>query len=265
MIHIPRKLIFIKPKKVGGSTVEFLLSAICSPYDAITPLDIAEDCDRLRYGYQLPINVFISKDQERCYHNTIRELCNINESTDHKEFYPIKKSVKTNSANALKQNTEIRNHASLKRVREFVGNAAFRSTALVSICRHPFELAVSQAFWNLGKGEASDLDQALNAVVSRPHFNIRRYGLHRRWRREGTSLLQATPFTLIIRLEDLVKEIPVLSELAQRDLPTEIPHLKGGARLDHRPAEAILSNTQKRNMERHNRPLFELWDNPPRP
>jgi len=153
VIHIPGKLIFIKPKKVGGTTMELLLSAACSGDAAVTPLTI----------------------------------------------------------------------------------------------------------WNLNKGEGDSIEQAIDEVVSRPHVNLRRYGLHRTWRGERK------PYALILRPEELHRELPLLEALAGLELPASVPHAKGSTRLDRRPADAILSERQKRLMEHVNRPLFELWDKPPKP
>ncbi|HKK23118.1 MAG TPA: hypothetical protein VJ947_05480 [Pseudohaliea sp.] len=259
MMHLPRRLIFVKPKKVGGSTLEFVLSSACGPDDTLTPLSVAEDCDRCRLGYQLPVNVFFSAVDEQRYHKALRDLCTLGMSSASVESSMTMASQLRRLAATLRQRTRVRNHASLKLIREFVGAAVFRETPLVSICRHPFELAVSQASWDRHKGAAGSLDEALDRVVSRPHINLRRYGLHRRW--HG----QRTPFTLILRLEELPQDMPLLSALVERDLPAELPRLKGDVREDRRPAEHVLSNAQKRAMERHNRPLFELWDSPPRP
>lgn len=259
MMHLPGRLIFVKPKKVGGSSMEFLLSSTCDAGDTFTPLSVAEDCLRYQAGYQLPANVFPSAADEQSYHEAIRWLCRVlpGQATGARVDGGV--SEARERAKLLRQRARIREHASLRDIRDFVGPQTFRMTPLVSICRHPYELAVSQASWNLRKGEAGSFEEALDAVVARPHVNLRRYGLHRRWR--GAS----TPFTLILRLEELRDELRLLAALIGTEFPEELPRLKGNVRKDGRPAEIILTHAQKQAMERHNRPLFELWDNPPRP
>lgn len=256
MMHLTGRLIFVKPKKVGGSTLEFLLSSVCDSGDVLTPLSIHEDCQRYQRDYQLPVNVFESTSDEHAYHHVIKSLCeNINEIglANSKGNQP----ELWKKAQLLKKHARVKNHASLRDIQAFVGNEAFWTTPLVSICRHPYELVVSQASWNFRKGDFTSFDEALDAVVSKPHLNLRRYGLHRRWRGKRT------PFTLILRLEELDDGLRHLAALTRREIRAEVPRLKSGVRFDERPADAILTYTQKQAMERHNRPLFDLWDNPP--
>jgi hypothetical protein len=44
------KFIFIKGKKIAGTSVEIALSAICGPEDIITPILPRDEIDRLKAG-----------------------------------------------------------------------------------------------------------------------------------------------------------------------------------------------------------------------
>lgn len=261
MIYIPHTLIFTKPKKVGGSTMEVLLSAVCTSDSIVTPLVPQEDIYRREKGYRLPTNVWASPEDEKHYQDALTAIAN--PPTTDPDGAPQRRSLTDNvnpieQLKLLKQKTAINGHASAKRVRAFLGPSIFDHVPLISICRHPYELAISQAFWNHRKEPTRTLCEHIDSIVATPHANIRHYGLNRQW--QG----QRSPYQFIIRLEQLVDDLHHISESLDLNLPSEIPKMKGKVRLDTRPAEQIQTLKQQRAMETSNRDLFDLWDHPPR-
>jgi hypothetical protein len=59
--------LFIKGKKVAGTSVEIALAAICGPEDIITPLTPIDELERLRQGSRGAQNYSDDPDIERMY------------------------------------------------------------------------------------------------------------------------------------------------------------------------------------------------------
>ena len=50
------RFIFVKPKKVAGTSLEILLSQLCGPDDIITPIARKDEATRSRLGFPGPQN-----------------------------------------------------------------------------------------------------------------------------------------------------------------------------------------------------------------
>lgn len=70
------KLIFIKGKKVAGTSVEILLSALCGPDDVITPITPIDEKLRLAHGGRPPQNYGAQPAEVEAFNRKVASLPN---------------------------------------------------------------------------------------------------------------------------------------------------------------------------------------------
>ncbi len=121
------KFIFIKGKRVGGTSVEMALSTVCGPDDIVTPIAPIDELERMRLGGAAR-NYAASRASELAYANLIRVT-------------PI---------HALAQVTvpkeRFYNHMSLREVIEEYGRSV-ENFEVVCVERSPFAKILSWANW----------------------------------------------------------------------------------------------------------------------
>lgn len=117
----PLKLIFLKTKKVGGTSFEVALSKYCSTSCVITPISPADECVRAERGYAGPRNYLESSRLG------IKEVGHLN--------YGIV--------------GDMANHCGADYVRDCVGEGIFNSYTIVSIHREPQDFLISQYFFRM--------------------------------------------------------------------------------------------------------------------
>ena len=69
------KFIFIKGRKVGGTSIEMALSTICGPNDIVTPITPIDEKQRIAQGGRCQ-NYSDSKDDEKKYLSNIEKMPN---------------------------------------------------------------------------------------------------------------------------------------------------------------------------------------------
>ena len=109
------KIIFLKTKKVGGTSFEIALSKFCDEGDIITPVSQKDELIRESFGFQKPIN-YLSKDRSKINKN--------------------KKVV-----------GDFFNHIESRAVFDNLGEDIFYSYTKVSIHRDPLDFLISQYFF----------------------------------------------------------------------------------------------------------------------
>ncbi len=205
------KFVFIKGKKVGGTSLEMALSTICGPSDIITPIASIDELQRLEMGSRAQ-NYATSRETEIAYLNKIRQT-----SIHDLPSIPMPKE-------------RYYNHMSL---REVIDTRADSLSDYDIICveRSPYSKILSWANWVLSwesylAGGALQTDLAalrgsVDRIVENGEFltvkNIDRYrGL------DGRVAARA------MRYENLTSDIAALfKDLGIEDLP-HLPHAKKG-------------------------------------
>lgn len=109
------KIIFLKTKKVGGSSFEIALSKFCDEGDIITPMTQKDELIRESFGFQKPIN-YLSKNRLK-----------------------INKNQKVVG--------DFFNHIESRAVCHNLGKGIFNSYTKVSIHRNPLDFLISQYFF----------------------------------------------------------------------------------------------------------------------
>ena len=118
--------VFIKGRKVAGTSLEIALSARCGPDDIITPITFEDELMRYEQYGALPRNFAIDPEKECAY------LDNIRSGT---------------KASFSRKNCKFWNHMPASDICELLGQHTFRKVLKFVIERHPYEKVVSQAFW----------------------------------------------------------------------------------------------------------------------
>lgn len=234
--------------------MEMILSRHLSRRAIVTPFSIGEDVKRYIHSGVLPRRVFDNAHHERRYGSIIRRLARHGDRLAANRVDALHAEAK-----GMKAHTRIGSHIHLRGAQRFLRQVGQRETRYITICRRPFELLVSQAFWNIRKNPTQTLEAAIDEIAAKPHRNLRIYGL------DDPDNPPRARFAMVIRLENLAADLAVLASEFGIEPVGDIPREKATTRRDHRPADEILTHKQKAAFEKTNRALFELWDNPPRP
>ena len=120
----PLKIIFIKTKKVAGTSFEIALSAFCGPDCVITPISAKDEITRKNLGFRGPQN-FLTQDAL---------------TASEAGFY---------------------NHMTAGEVRALIPKQVWDEYLKVTIVRNPFEVVVSRYFWEMGGRESYAFDDFL--------------------------------------------------------------------------------------------------------
>lgn len=123
MIYLKEKnILFLKARKVAGTSFEIALSKFADKDDIVTPVSAVDEKIRRSLGfrppqnYQKPVSEWTPSDAYRFIRH---------------KHYPEK----------------YYNHISAKEVRNLLGVRAFDSAYKISIVRNPFDFLVSYYFW----------------------------------------------------------------------------------------------------------------------
>ena len=208
------KFIFVKGTKVGGTSVEMALSAICGPDDIVTPVTPVDDKPRIERGH-VPRNYAVTRATEIEYARRIRDAAP-------EELDRIRIPV-----------TESRffNHMPLARAERMLGPAVDDYT-VVCVERNPYEKVISLANWFMQapeyhQGRAMKFDPGVvKATVDRMIANgfILRCKNIGRYRRRAGELAPR-----VLRFESLADDFAAfVRELGLRDNPPTLPHAKKG-------------------------------------
>lgn len=127
-------------------------------------------------------------------------------------------------------------------------NSCFRFTSE----RHPYEKAVSLAFYNFGKAQVrtgeDNFAEFLKTTIERG-----RYRSFDQYTIAGKIVVDD-----FIRYENLVEDLNRIGQSIGVSIPEELPQKRTGFRTDRRPAREILSEEQRRQVFEICREEFEL-------
>jgi hypothetical protein len=228
--------IFIKTRKTAGSSMEFALASHAGPDDLVTPFNPAEELERYGvYPNAVPRNYAPDKALEAAYREAIASGDN---------------SAIKNAWRALVATVDdvsFGRHGGAKRAKRLAGEALWNAAYKFTIERHPYEKAVSLA-WFGRRGR--DFSVALAEVLrGRDYRNFNLYSM-------GGKL--AVDF--IVRHERLAEDVARVEQaLGGLDIFSKLPRAKSHQRLDNRPAREVLTDAQKEIVQETCREEFALF------
>jgi hypothetical protein len=246
ILSYSNRILFIKSRKTGGTSVEIALSRMCDDRDIITLIT--------------PIDEYIRLHEGRCCQNC---LC---DSTLEKEYIQLLKSSNPKLRKIpplVKSGQKFYNHMSISEVAALVPfnlDGFFKFT----IERHPYDKAVSFANFHLkyrsyidGGEMRVELDHIAPAIdqlieSGKLQQKIRNYNLYTHQGRIAVDK--------IIRYEQLNEELALI--FRSRGLPDDasLRHVKAGVRDRTIPAKDILTRSQKDWINRVCAEEFVLMD-----
>ncbi len=227
--------IFIKTRKTAGTAIELVLSGLCGEADIITPIHPDDEKIRQAHGWRGPQNFRVGLGA-----TSFREgILDRGDDADYQEM--MKGSHADN---------EYYNHMPASLARRMLGEAFWQKAHKWTIERHPYEKAVSQAYfkmWFMGRsaeGFKAVLDEliALEEIDNRDLYTI-----------DGRMVLDE-----IIRQEDLPAAFNAVLAKSGLRFDGALPRAKTVQRADRRPAAEILTERQKKAIYDSCRETFEL-------
>jgi len=237
------KFVFIKGAKVGGTSVEIVLSALCGPDDVITPIIPVDERQRIVSGH-LPRNYALQKSTEIDYVMRIRDAA----------------IEKLHTVQVPMAKVRFYNHMPVRDVEAALG-LALDDYAVICVERNPYAKVISYANWNLqgasyhlGRSMKFDLERtrrAIDEMIASGSVleckNIERY-------RRRNGVLDP----VVLRLESLDNDLRefVRQRVGVQNSPA-IPHAKRG-NYEVKPSE-VLSPSQVRTLNAMFREEFEFF------
>ena len=197
------KFIFIKPKKVGGTSIEIALSKFCGPEDVLTPISPKDEAKRESLGF-VTKQRFRKRLSEYSLRDFKRLLLSLRRA---KKFY---------------------NHMTASEIKAAVPPEVWDGYLKISVVRSPYERAVSRYYWDF-KGAVPDVSFESYLMSNLEVLNENRLITH----------LDGEPAVdLWGKFEEMDEG---LSKLGERlGFGDELPHLLGGihAKKGVRPKKA---------------------------
>lgn len=203
-----RKFIFLKPKKVGGTSVELALSALCGPDDVITPVN--EENLRLGRG---PQNYIVP------YRGLMWRLGFRREGASFPKI-------------------EFAAHSRGRDIKRHLGADVWRNYLKASIIRNPWDREVSRYFWERDRPHVpNEFEEFIEKVTARRPIgnDALDCGLHK----NGGFLM---------RYENLAEDYAAfVRKLGVHDVP-ELPNAKGQTRPTEAKKYQQVYNDRTRDM-----------------
>lgn len=221
MIYLAdRRLLFLKPMKVAGTSVEIALSCNAGPGDIVTPVAPADEAVRHDLGGQFPVNWAWLPAAEAAYRRAFDAYLQTGERAA-RVLRPAK-------AQRLYSRWLARyyNHITPAALRWRAPRGLVADAFVVSMVRHPYEQTVSLA-WHKRRNRNEPLEGLLDGILAgRPENEDFLFGPRR------------PDFT--IRYEHLAEDLAALEARFGLVLNAKLPVTKSGARPERRSAAETL-------------------------
>ncbi len=226
IVSYSRKFIFNKTKKTAGSTVEAVLATGCAPGDKVTP----------------PSDLYVGMDLTKL-------SASLAADAERERLVETEDEERVSNRRA-KRSGGFFNHMSAAQARMIIDPAFWNSALKLTVERHPYEKAVSQAYfrWKKAMRKGEEFPAHLDRTV-----RVGDYVGFTRWTIEGKVAVDE-----FIRQENLQTDLARIGERLGMPMPAELPQFKAKMRTDRRPAKEILSDEQKEIVFTRCREEFEI-------
>lgn len=243
MIYLAsRKLLFVKPKKTAGTSVEVALSCNATDDDIVTPL--LEEDERIRWeqGGHFPVNWAWRKSDEAAYRARFEQY--LKDGVVPRRYFGLRRGRLYNRLGA-----KFINHITPASVLTRAGQGFLDAAFMITMCRHPYEQVVSMAY-HLQLGTEKPLQYFLERTLDRGALN-------------DAYVFGPKAPDFVIRYEHLREDLAELEVRFDLTLTKNLPFTKHNARGDRRPAAEILTAEQRTRCRDLYRRTFEAFDYAP--
>jgi hypothetical protein len=207
------KFIFIKTEKTAGTSIEIALSKFCGDNDIITPITPEDEYVRRKLSGRGAQNYLIP----------IEKL-----TPEDRESFALRGKP-----------PGFFNHASAKFIKQYIGDDIWKSYFKFCFERNPWDKVISWYFW---VNQAEPKPSITEFVRSGKANLIRGFDLYTI---DGALAVDSVYF-----FEGLDRELEKLEEKFQFPGKLELPRAKGGYRKDRRHYRDILSDEDRRLIEK---------------
>jgi hypothetical protein len=268
-----RNIIFIKPRKVAGTSVEIALTCNAGEQDIITPISLVDELTRMRLGGVLPSGWAYNGLSERLYRMVCRAAYKRQEALNNSGrpgvLQPViddviqrmlaLKNPKYRSADLpfyqglwglVSYWRRFYNHIPPHKIIQELGADTFWNAHKITICRHPYDQLLSRAYFTLSRKHDPSLDvqQIINNMLNKKSENDHFYQLDGR-----------KTYDTLIRYEHLRSDLLELEQRFGLTLLEKLPFTKHTSRTDRTPAHEVLTREQRQKCYERNRLEFELF------
>ena len=255
MIYLKqRNIIFLKAKKVAGTSFEIALSKYSDDpeNDIITPIEPTDELVRLEHGGKSPVNWAHSREVEKEFDRFINELNDLSSFPRANDFSITQFIAKNMEYFSRRELTKFRGHISASALRSKLGEENFRKARKVSIIRDPVEQAVSRLYYKLRDEPDITIGDArwIENIKEHLEFTNRKY-----------YFIRNEPiFDFLIRYEHLEQDLKLFDRKFGTEVAKNMPKTKHNIRQDRRPASEILNREQIRLVYEKNIDIYEKFD-----
>lgn len=240
MIYLSRhRLLFLKPKKTAGTSIELALSCNADDdADIITPIapkGLQDEVKRFEIGGRMPQNWARFPISEALFLKRFHKFRSLGE---------LPKGLLRQKPKYLYQRFEAKyfNHITPDQVRNAGGQEILQNSYFVTVARHPFETVVSSA-WHLNSKSGNSFEEDLERAISLKPLN-------------NSFLFADRRPDFVLRFENLKADLALLESRFSMSLVEKLPMTKTGFRKDRQPAINILDNKQKESIVKKYGPYF---------
>src|SRR4051794_11030362 len=145
---------------------------------------------------------------------------------------------------------DVAGHMNAAQIKSLVPESFWNSCFKFTSERHPYEKAVSLAYYKFGKGQErkGDFTEFLDRIIKRGHYrSFDQYTI------DGEVVVSD-----FVRHETLLADLNRIGRMIGFSVPDELPQKRTVFRTDRRPAREILSEQQKRHVFERCREEFDL-------
>jgi len=237
IVSFEHNFIFIKTRKTAGTSIEIALSPYAGKNGVITPISGEDETTRYRlYPDALPQNYTDdNREEEEKYREAIRES--------------VSQGTRPRSQRSVAGRFKFYNHMPAKRARASLDEAFWNKAFKFTVERHPYEKAVSMAYFRRKNKSRVDVETLLDKVVERGDYN--------NYRLYAIDGVIAADF--VVRFERLTDDLREVERRLAIDIVSRVPDAKSSFRSDRRPAKEILSERQKSIIRERCRDEFNLF------
>jgi hypothetical protein len=222
IVSYSRNFIFIKTRKTAGTSIEIALSDFCKGTDIITPISPDDEIIRHERRGPLPQNYSHSSAHETSYRNAI-------ESGEIRRIDAARRIAD--------QHRLFWNHMPASEVKQNVSDEFWRCAFKFTIERHPYEKAVSQAYFQFAHRHYSNdtFNNFLDSVVRQGRYrNLELYCNN-----------EVPIVDEVLKYEELPHCLQTVVTRVGIDISLSLPKTKHQFRTDDRSAKDILTEDQK--------------------
>lgn len=248
-----KNMLFLKPRKVAGTSFEIALSVSAGTADIITPISLEDELIRIDQKGQLPVNWSRQPDLEATYVSLVQQIYRLRRSGIVSEELKFKRQQLKDLLH-IEEHRLYYNHIVPDDVKLNFGEARFDKAFKVTITRHPYEQLISQAYWlHQGKRRRNlPIAQIIDELLAEPAPNTPYYFSN------GKKLCD-----LYMKMESFQTDVVDLENNLGVKIWQYMPMTKKSSSGARPKAKDILTQQQKIKVQERSKLEFEHFDYDP--